>query len=161
MWFDSVAPTAKVTLLAAGGEDLTHGASLRRVPFAAPSPPSPHELAEARWAAMEKRTRGATASKVLTAAGVATDAARPAEDYHTFESGAYDLVVIINVLEHCRDALATLQVSGWGGYCRDFLLLPITSYCSCPCVDSRLTLRDINFRRLLPSPAVSQRQQPV
>ena len=57
------------------------------------------------------------------------------------------------------------EVSGWGAYCHDFARLPITPRCSvrvsCPRVDARLTLHDINFRRLLPSPAVFQCIQPV
>ena len=35
-----------------------------------------------------------------------------------------------------------------------YLLLPVAPSVSCPCVDARLTLRDINFHRLL---AVSRR----
>ena len=49
-----------------------------------------------------------------------------------------------------------------------FLLLPVASYSlpvvpsvSCSCLDAPYTLRDINFRRLLPSPTVSQCLQPV
>ena len=43
------------------------------------------------------------------------------------------------------------------------LLLPVAPSVSCSCVlvDARLTLRDTNFHRLLPSPAVSQCPQPV
>ena len=42
-----------------------------------------------------------------------------------------------------------------------FLLLPRSPSVSCPCVDALHTLHDTNFRRLLPSPTVSQRLQPV
>ena len=52
-------------------------------------------------------------------------------------------------------------VVGRGVYCHDFRRLPIVASCrsvrvSCPCIDTRLALCDINFRRLLPSPAVSR-----
>ena len=43
----------------------------------------------------------------------------------------------------------------------DFLRLPIAPSVSCSCVDASHTLRDTNFRRLLPPPAFSQRLQPV
>ena len=59
------------------------------------------------------------------------------------------------------DIDATPQVSGWGVYCYDFLLLPVAPSVSCSCLDAPYALRDINFRRLLPSPTVSQRLQPV
>ena len=56
---------------------------------------------------------------------------------------------------------AFAQVSGWGVYCYNFLLLPIASSVSYSCLDALNTLRDIKFRRLLRSPTVSQCLRPV
>ena len=70
------------------------------------------------------------------------------------------------------DPAGKAKVSGWGDvYCCDFLLLPVASCCflllpvapsvACSCLETPYTLRDMNFRRLLPSPTVSQCLQPV
>ena len=48
------------------------------------------------------------------------------------------------------------KVCGWGVHCYDFLLRPAAPSVSCSRVDASNTLRDTNFHRLLPSPAVSQ-----
>ena len=72
-----------------------------------------------------------------------------------FRSGVHCWLddMVTQVSQWCREYTATTSV--------DFLLLPVAPSAACPCVDARLTLRDINFRRLMPSFAVSQCLQPV
>ena len=84
----------------------------------------------------------------------------------------------LSAVREAMDALDLLHntlkkirfVVGWlgsihGVYCHDFRRLPVASCCSarvsCSSVDALHTLRDVNFRRLPLSPAVSQCLQPV
>ena len=60
-----------------------------------------------------------------------------------------------------KEAAKKAKVSGWGVYCHDFRRLPVAPSVSCPWVDPRITLRGTDFHRLPPSPAVSQRLQPI
>ena len=106
LWLESVDPRAEITLVAAGGEDLVDGAQLRRVPFAAETPRDRNEVRRA--VASGGLSGGPTSSRAVPT-DTATIPTRSSSESYTFGGGRFDLVVMINVLEHCRDALATLQ----------------------------------------------------
>jgi len=132
--FDSLASGANLVLLHAGGEAIVDGALVSRIMLSDNAPslgnhqsshqeapsrkpsPSASRLLPSRVSANKsfRKKKGVLRSTTMKFARrrllneAEEDPSMRTQPYQ-FHAGSFDLVVIINVLEHCRDALEVLQ----------------------------------------------------